>query len=105
VSDKDLLGQADGLMRRHVGSDTGAVPILTDLIDAPPAAEPLDSARLPSPGTPPGASEDGDAAAIEARIMAEVDRRLAAEMERVRHELAATVADAVRQALSDRPVK
>ena len=110
MNDKDLLGQADGLMRRHaVGSDTAAVPILTDLIDAPPAAAPIDSTLAPAEPAlqepPPPPIEGLDAAAIEARIMADVDRRLAEEMERVRHQLAGTVADAVRQALSDRPVK
>jgi hypothetical protein len=42
--DKDILGKADGLMKRHgAGVDPAAVPVLTDLVDAAaiaPAREP-----------------------------------------------------------------
>ena len=45
-SDKDVLGKADALLRRHTlaapgeGSDTGGVPVLTDLIEDPAAGAP-----------------------------------------------------------------
>jgi hypothetical protein len=41
AGDNDILGKADALLRRHSlaspgsGSDTGGVPVLTDLIDDP----------------------------------------------------------------------
>src|SRR5689334_575995 len=36
-ADKDVLGKADALLRRGtpIGSTTGAVPVLTELIEAP----------------------------------------------------------------------
>lgn len=100
MTDKDLFGKADGLMRRHAlappatGSDTGAVPVLTDFIESPPAA--------PSPAASPATPDPHDLAAV---VMAKVEERLAAEMERVRRELADTVAEALREALSRPPVK
>ena len=113
-SDKDVIGQADALLRRHapggaVGSETGAVPILTDLIDAP------------------GRAEAGSELAQEVftRVMAEVEGRLAADLEQrmlqhlvpqvhaavvsalgdLRQELANAIGDAVAAALEARQVK
>ncbi len=99
MTEKDILGKADGLMRRHTlappatGSDTGAVPILTDFIETPVAQ------IAPAAATSTGPQ---DLAAI---VMAKVEERLAAEMDRVRRELADTVAEALREALSRPPVK
>ena len=102
MTDKDLFGKADGLMRRAVnpvGTDTGAVPVLTDFIDPPPVP-PVESVVAPAPAAAAGEPDD-----LEARITARVERRLEEEMRRVRGELAQVVADAVREALADRPVK
>ncbi|MGZ5038707.1 MAG: hypothetical protein ACXWG1_08075 [Usitatibacter sp.] len=86
-SDKDVLEKADALLRRHaVGTETGGVPVLTDLVD-----------------------EAGDAEAIAAlsrevflRVMAEVEGRLAVDLEkRVAEQLVAQVHGAVASALGD----
>lgn len=111
MSDKDLIGKADGLMRRHsaIGTDTSAFPVLTDLVDSPPPVAPIESVALPpaAPDAPvPSAPPTGaDAEDLAARVMRRVEERLEAEMQRVRRELAAAVADAVREVLGDRPVK
>jgi len=88
--DKDVFGKLDALMRRHAmappagGSDTGGVPVLTDLIDAPPEAA-------------PAPSDD-----IAAHVVAQVQSRLAAELERrMADHLAPHLKDAVRAALAD----
>lgn len=109
-ADKDLLGQADALLRRHAigaATDTHGVPLLTEIIDAPPSPED-ETAAL--------AREVFD------RVMGEVEGRLAAELERrlVQHlhsevssavasalgdlhqELANTIGDAIREALQRR---
>jgi hypothetical protein len=110
-SDNDVIGQADALLRRHApaGSETGAVPILTDLIDAPQKAEA--SSEL--------------AQEVFTRVMAEVEGRLAADLEQrllqhlvpqvhaavvsalgdLRQELANAIGDAVAAALEARRVK
>jgi hypothetical protein len=111
-SDKDVLGKADALLRRHAisapatGSDTGGVPILTELVDAP---------------LMPGENE-ALAREIFNRVMAEVEGRLAADLEKrlaqqlapqvhaavasaigdLRQELANAIGDAVSEALSTR---
>ncbi len=117
ASDKDVLGKADALLRRHVvappasGSDTGGVPVLTDLIEAPP--EPgLDAA-------------DTLADEVFTRVMEQVEGRLAVELERrleaqlveqahaavgnaiaeLRADIARAVTDAVAEAFARRPVK
>ena len=110
ASDKDVLGKADGLIRRHAtGSDTGGVPILTDLIHDPKAK----------------AAAEELARDVFNRVMAEVEGRLAADLEKrlVQHlvpqvhtavasalgdlhqELANAIGDAVAVALKDRQVK
>ena len=111
ASDKDVLGKADGLIRRHssTGSDTGGVPILTDVILDPKAR----------------AAAEELARDVFNRVMAEVEGRLAADLEKrlVQHlvpqvhaavasalgelhqELANAIGDAVAAALKDRQVK
>ena len=104
MSDKDLLGKADGLMRRATlappatGSDTGAVPVLTDFVEAVPG-QPLEA--TPTAAAP--ARPEADALAAE--VMARVEAKLRSEMERLRRELGESVAQAVREALAKRPVK
>ena len=112
AGDNDILGKADGLMRRNaVGVDTGSVPLLTDLIEggASPARQPAsDLARE-----------------VFTRVMAEVEGRLAADLERrltehlgpqvhaavanaigdLHQELAKAVGDAVNRALESRHLK
>jgi hypothetical protein len=111
ASDKDVLGKADGLIRRHAaaGSDTGGVPILTDLVHDPRAR----------------AAADELARDVFNRVMHEVEGRLAADLEKrlVQHlvpqvhsavasalgdlhqELANAIGDAVAAALKDRQLK
>ena len=114
ASDKDVLDKADALLRRHapsspVGSDTGGVPVLTDIIGDPGAEKP--GAEL--------------AADVFNHVMAEVERRLAADLEHrliqrltpqvhaavsgaisdLRQELANAIADAVAEAFTRRKVK
>ena len=112
ASDKDVLGKADGLMRRHApGTDAGSVPTLTELVEVPgkPAQPPLsDLARE-----------------IFTRVIAEVEGRLAADLERrllqhltpqvhaavasavgdLHQELANAIGDAVTRALDSRHLK
>jgi len=109
---KDVLDQADALLRRHsiappaTGSDTGGVPILTDLVEAPHDNEAL-------------------AADVFNRVMAEVEGRLAADLEKrlaqhlvpqvlaavasalgdLRQELAYAIGDAVSEALNARKAR
>jgi len=107
VADDDVLGKADALLRRHAvsrpagGSDTGGIPVLTDIV-----AEP----------------QPGDELANEVfrRVMQEVEGRLAADLENrlalhlvpqvhaavagaladLRQELAKAIGDAISEALS-----
>jgi hypothetical protein len=112
-NEKDILGKADGLMRRHApGADTGAVPVLTEMVG--PGA----------PATPP--TVHGDLAReIFARVMSEVETRLAADLEKrlnqhlvpqvhaavasaiadLHRELATAIGDAVNRALEHRHLK
>ena len=113
AGDKDVLGKADALLRRHsiaapaTGSDTGGVPILTELVDAPALF-----------------GQEGEELAREVfnRVMAEVEGRLAADLEKrlaqhlmpevhtavasalgdLRQELANAIGDAVSAALANR---
>jgi hypothetical protein len=93
-ADKDIFGKADGLMRRNVGvagvgTDTGGVPVLTELVGE--AAKP--AIREPA----------GDLAReIFTRVIAEVEGRLAADLERrVSEHLMPQVHAAVASAVSD----
>jgi hypothetical protein len=111
--DKDVLGKADALLRRHsgnpVGVDTGGVPVLTDLVDPTVAKAP----------------EDRLAREIHERVLAEVEARLGTDLERrlaralfphvhaavatalaeVKPELSRAVSDAVAAVLEARQVK
>ena len=113
MADKDVLGKADALLRRHSlplpgsGGDTGGVPILTELIE-PQRAENADLAQ-----------------ALFERVMKEVEGRLAVDLERrlaqhivgqvhaavasaisdLHQELANAIGDAIRQELERRKVK
>ena len=71
--EKDVFGKADALLRRGAAggpSETGAFPVLTDIVD-----ETLAQAEAESP--PQDLSRD-----IFNRVMAEVEGRLAADLER-----------------------
>ncbi len=110
MADKDILGKADALLRRHAtGADTGGVPVLTDLVHDPRAK----------------AAMDEIARDVFNRVMQEVEGRLAADLEKrlVQHltpqvhtavvsalgdlhqELANVIGDAVAAALRDRQLK
>src|SRR5438477_12295287 len=89
AGEKDVLDKADALLRRHSiaapasGVDTGGVPILTELVESP---------------------QDNDALAREVfrLVMAEVEGRLAADLEkRLAEHLVPEVHAAVASALSD----
>jgi hypothetical protein len=111
ASDKDVLGKADALLRRHgaAGTETGGVPVLTDLVHDPRAKAAIDELTRE----------------IFNRVMAEVEGRLAAELEKrlaqhlvsqvhtavasalgdLHQELANAIGDAVAAALKDRQLK
>ena len=96
ADDKDVIGKADALLRRHSiaapGSpeDTGGVPLLTDLVPDPSALSEADAAV---------AKEVGE------QVRQEMEARLIAEMQRLRRELAAAVDAAVAGALARRQQK
>jgi RecB family exonuclease len=90
VADKDVLGKADALLRRHSlplpgsGGDAAGVPVLTEFVE------------------PPGAATSQLAQAIFERVMKEVEGRLAADLERrVAQHLAGQVHAAVATAIGD----
>ena len=115
--DKDVLGKADALLRRHSasGEDTASVPVLTDLVEGfdPTVSEPATQA------------DPALAREVLERVMAQVEGRLAAQLEQrvardladqvhaavaaavaeMRGELAPLVRDAVAAALEGRQVK
>ena len=129
-SDKDILGKADGLMRRGVnppgsGGDTGGVPILTDIVDESLTASPIATAA-PTPARAAVREPHSDLAReIFTRVIAEVEGRLAADLERrltqhlipqvhtavasalgdLHQELANAIGDAVTRALEARNIK
>jgi hypothetical protein len=93
ADDDDVLGKADALLRRRSvappadGSQTGGVPVLTDLVGEPPGEDAL---------TSDVAREVFD------RVIGEVERRLTAEIERrVAERLAPEVNSAVVSAIAD----
>ena len=115
ADDKDILGKADALLRRHAlstpaaGADAGGVPTLTDMVEDPHANDPAGEL----------------AREVFRRVMAEVEGRLAADLENrlaqhlvpqvhaavasalgdLRQELANAIGDAVAEAIKNRPVK
>lgn len=93
ASEKDVLGKADALLRRHsiaapaTGSDTGGVPILTELVDAPMFV---------------GHEAEELAREVFTRVMAEVEGRLALDLEkRLAQHLMPEVHSAVASAIGD----
>ena len=92
ATDKDVLGQADALLKRHAisapatGSDTGGVPILTELVDAPKAVDPAEELSM----------------RVFAQVMADIEDRLVTDLERrlMRH-LAQQVHAAASSAVGD----
>jgi hypothetical protein len=141
ADEKDLLGKADALLRRGIkppadGSETGGVPVLTDFVEtpdgeAPPAETPPEPAieDMAEAFDPPivveHAAEADIAQEVIDRVLAEVEQRLAADLERrvlehltpqvhaavasalgdLHQELANAIGDAITQALERRPVK
>jgi hypothetical protein len=121
ATDKDLIDKADALLRRinapATGSDTGAVPVLTDLVDspgqenAPPQEGDIDADRLREEICNRLMAE------VEARLAADLKRRLAehlapqlnaavaSAMDDLREQLANAIGEAVTEALKARPVK
>jgi hypothetical protein len=111
--DRDLLGKADALLKRHAapGSDTGGIPVLTDLVEAPSAYSEDTAGEL--------------AQEVFTRVMSEVEGRLAGELERrmvqhlegeihvaivgamedLRQDIANAIGDAVSEALKRRQIK
>jgi hypothetical protein len=111
ANEKDVLGKADALLKRHaaVGTETGGVPVLTDLVQDPRAKAAIDELTRE----------------IFNRVMAEVEGRLAADLEKrlaqhlvsqvhtavasaigdLHQELANAIGDAVTAALRDRTIK
>ncbi len=117
MSDKDVLGQADALLRRHanpVGTDTGAVPVLTEFFDAPPSA----NAPVP-PAVAPLVSE------VQQRVLEQLQGPLTEDLENrvlqhlvpqvhmavatavadLQQQLANAIGDAIAEALRERQVK
>jgi hypothetical protein len=88
VSDDDILGKADALLKRHSqrpGTDTGGVPLLTDLVEAP---------------APDAAPADPLAREVFTRVMAHIEGRLASDLHgRVAKELAPYIQSAVASAI------
>ena len=134
--DKDIFGQADALLRRHAvappkdGSETGGVPVLTDLVETPDGEPPPRATPEPEPvasagPAPADSAPDEITREVINRVMAEVEQRLAVDLERrviehltpqvhaavmsamgdLHQELANAIGDAIAQALERRPVK
>ncbi|MGZ5033485.1 MAG: hypothetical protein ACXWAC_09845 [Usitatibacter sp.] len=123
AGEKDIFGKADALLRRHsvgspaTGSDTGGVPVLTDLVNG---GVPAPVAAAPAPDPVAELARD-----VYARVMAEVEGRLAVELERrlaqhlvpqvhaavasaigdLHQELANAIGDAVAAAIAHRSAK
>ncbi len=113
ANEKDVLDKADALLRRHsisapgAATDTGGVPLLTDIVD---------------PGLGPGGELAREVFKL---VMAEVEHRFAADLEArlaqhlvpqvhaavaaalgdLRQELANAIGDAVAEAFSRHTVK
>jgi hypothetical protein len=126
--DRDLLGKADALLRRHVppratGEGTD-VPVLTELItpSAKSPAPPLPEA-VPSPAPVAASRDDAFTRDLVAEVVNAVQARLAQDLERrltqqvtaevqasiaatlgdLRQDIANAVGDAVAEALARRP--
>ena len=118
AEDKDVLGKADALLRRHqVGVDTGGVPVLTERFQPPPAVHAVQGAEALDLSAEERALVERVTQAVEARLAADLERRvtreigprmdeaIASAVQELRGELAGTIAQAVREALKAGPVK
>jgi len=131
ADDRDILGKADALLRRHVPSNTAGdgrdVPVLTELITPPggkPATPPAPGPVPPAIPAPVAPSRDDAFTrdlvaevvnAVEARLAQDLERRLApqvtaevqaavaATLGDLRQDIANAVGDAVAEALARRP--
>jgi len=96
ADDKDVIGKADALLRRHSlaapgsPSDTGGVPLLTDLVPDPAVLSEADAAL---------------AKEIAQQVRQEMEARLLAEIERMRTELGGALEAAIAEALARRQPK
>lgn len=91
ADEKDILGKADALLRRHSAgvapSDASDVPLLTDLIEAPTGA------------TPPSDPVEREVFDL---VIAEVEKRLTTELERrVARQLVPQIHAAITSAVAD----
>ncbi|MEO7744164.1 MAG: hypothetical protein ABIR98_14600 [Usitatibacter sp.] len=91
MSDKDIFGKADALLKRHSparpGTEASGVPVLTDLVESPAAR---------------AAPSDPLAREVFMRVMAKVEGRLAADLEsRLTRHLVAQIHAAVSSAIGD----
>ncbi len=130
ADDRDILGKADALLRRHVPPNTAGdgrdVPVLTELITpsgrppAPAVPEPVPPA---SPAPVAAARDDAFIRDLVAEVVNAVQARLAQDLERrltqqvtaevqasvaatlgdLRQDIANAVGDAVAEALARRP--
>ena len=96
ADDKDVIGKADALLRRHSiaapGSptDTGGVPLLTDLVPDPANLSEADAAV---------------AKEVAEQVRQEMEARLAVEIQRLQRDLAAALDAAIAGALARRQGK
>jgi hypothetical protein len=130
ADDRDILGKADALLRRHVpprtgSGDSGDVPVLTELI-TPGAVPAASSAREEPPVATPPSAPGHDVAlrrelvaevvsTVQARLARDLERRIAehataeirasiaAALEGLQDDIAAAARDAVAEALARRP--
>ena len=127
ADDRDILGKADALLRRHVPPHTAGdgrdVPVLTELIT--PSGKPAVSEPAPPASPAPVVAARDDAftrdlvaevvSAVQARLAQDLERRLtqqvtaevqasvAATLGDLRQDIANAVGDAVAEALARRP--
>ena len=111
AGEKELLGKADALLRRHSGGtpasggDTGSFPVLTDIIDETLLDLELDAPVAQEPAPVAAAAPDSTvdlAHEVFTRVMAEVEGRLAADLERrLTEHLVPQVHAAVASAIGD----
>ncbi len=113
MDEKDVLEKADALLRRHaagaVGSETGGVPVLTDLVYEAADAEKIAELSREVFHRVMAEVEGRLAVDLEARLaqhlMAQVHDAVASALGDLRQELANAVGDAVSEAIRQRPLK
>jgi len=117
ADDKDVFGKADALLRRHSvappadGSQTGGVPVLTDLVGLPPSeTEGLTSDIAKEVFTLVMTEVEGRLASglerrVAERLAPEVNSAVVSAVADLREDLAKTIAAAVNEALARRNVK